>query len=161
MIFTLLTGEMRSAATLFCRGISTCFHAVQTFAKSVIKAYRNEIRLPSAAECEEIAVNMYAERIAALDGKHFAVSGGADDDVSLKNYKGFRSITVLGMVNHLYKFIWFGDFWPGSNLLNPVDGMGDDFLRVQDLHLTVKCGTTVASKKIWRPDCGRHLLHSA
>jgi len=76
------------------------------------------IKLPSPAECEAITQAMLRARgmpgcIGAMDGKHFEVTAGASDNISFQCYKGFRSITVLGLVNHVYKFTWISDFWPG------------------------------------------------
>jgi hypothetical protein len=112
---------MRHTSTLFCRGLSTCFKTLDAFSIAVIQAYPDAIHLPTATECEEIATNMYAERgmpgcLGGMDGKHFQITAGADDDVSLKNYKGFRSLTVLAIANHVYKFIWMSDVWPGTIL---------------------------------------------
>jgi hypothetical protein len=116
-----LAGEMFRTCLLFCKGDSTGYAILDQFVDAVRKTFPNVIRLPNASECETIASWMFNERgmagcIGAIDGKHFAVHAGKSDDASFRNYKGYRSITVLGLVNHLYKFTWISDFWPGAHI---------------------------------------------
>ncbi len=110
---------MRHTAILFGRGESTCRALVDQFASAVIDVLYNEIKLPDAGQCEVIAQHFYAERgmpgcIGAMDGKHFQICAGLADDISFKCYKGYRSLTVLGLCDHNYRFTWIGDFWPGT-----------------------------------------------
>jgi hypothetical protein len=46
---------------------------------------------------------------------HNLNSAEAWDDLSLKCYKGFRSLNVLALVDHRYKIRWISDFWGGNN----------------------------------------------
>ncbi len=115
---------MRGTCKLFAKGLSTGYKVLDEFSSAVIEGFPNASRLPSVNDCEATAQFMYAERgmpgcIGALDGKHFAVAAGADDNISFRNYKGFRSLTVLAMANHVYKFTWIGDIWPGISLHSP------------------------------------------
>jgi hypothetical protein len=103
---------------LFAKGLSTGYKVLDEFSSAVIQEFPDVSRLPSANDCEATAQFMYGERgmpgcIGALDGKHFPVASGDDDNISFQNYKGFRSLTVLAMANHVYKFTWIGDIWPG------------------------------------------------
>lgn len=112
---------MRHTATMFARGETTCFKIEDQFAESVIDVFYNEIKLPDAEQCEATAQHFYRERgmpgcIGAMDGKHFHITAGGGDDVSFKCYKGYRSLTVLGLCDHNYKFTWISDFWPGKLL---------------------------------------------
>lgn len=94
--------------------------------EAVVSRMHHLISLPDAAECDEIAEYMYAERgmygcVGALDGKHFAIECVLNDGLSYKNYKGFYSVTLLGVADHLYRFRWISDVWPG-NLHSKVPG---------------------------------------
>ena len=104
---------------MFARGVSTCWAIVDQFAEAVIDVLYHEIKLPNAEDCEVIAQHFYVERgcpgcVGAMDGKHFHICAALYDDVSLKCYKGYRSVTVLALCDHNYRFTWVGDFWPGD-----------------------------------------------
>ena len=100
---------MRHTAAMFARGVSTCWAIVDQFAEAVIDVLYHEIKLPNAEDCEVIAQHFYVERgcpgcVGAMDGKHFHICAALYDDVSLKCYKGYRSVTVLALCDHNYRF---------------------------------------------------------
>ena len=119
VMFHFHSGEMFRTTEAFGRGVSTGYAVLDQFVDAVILKFPDAIRLPDAKECECIAQALYNNRgmpgcIGAIDGKHFAIHAGKNDDSSYKNYKGFRSVSVLGMANHLYQFTWISSFWPGT-----------------------------------------------
>ena len=52
--------------------------------------------------------------VGILDGKHWYTESGAEDMLAYRCYKGGRSINMLGMCDHRYKFRWVSNFFPGN-----------------------------------------------
>ena len=96
------TGSMDHLEELTGRGASTIRACALRFADAVVRKLKKKyVKLPDEEECAKIAAQSYKERylpmgLGGIDGKHWAVNAGSKDNDGLKNYKGYRSVTLLG-----------------------------------------------------------------
>lgn len=109
-------GDITQVATFFGRGCSTVSAALDLVASRIVVILRaDHIKLPTNEEIINSAQIMLRDRgmpaaFAALDGKHFPVIGcDKVDQLSVKNYKGFKSLCVLGIADTKYRLIWLSD----------------------------------------------------
>ena len=152
---------MWRTAQFFGVGEQTVANSVDMFAAAVVRHYAHlEIKLPSAAEAFQCALDIYENRgmpacVGALDGKHFPIKAGFVDDSSYKCYKGFRSVNVLALVDHRYCFIWKSDPYPGAasdakiwNLSNLKVLMASGSFHISDLlHVSQSASMWFVSSK--------------
>ena len=79
----------------------------------------NVITKPDAAERKTISEWFLRNRggvgcLGGIDGKHFATTAGADQNLLYRCYKGYRSLSLLAWADNHYRFRWVSAIFPGS-----------------------------------------------
>ncbi|XP_075559184.1 uncharacterized protein LOC142590668 [Dermacentor variabilis] len=113
------SAEDRTIAHLFGIGRSTVNVLCREFCKAVIDQLEGEwLHMIRRQELKQhirefFALSGFPQGIGALDGCHFCVSPPKENAVDYHNYKGWYSIILLAMVDHMYRFRYINIGAPG------------------------------------------------